>query len=343
MQLGNTETIICCVLSFFLLIYILHVISRDLPEWKMPDLFTPLTHPITLNLSEDNRPLSSDSADKDVKTTYVIEDADMEYYRNNKKSIVEEYEARQATYAPREKSERPDRRQQPQEAAATTDAIVLRHLFDEIRVDGNSQNVHDISVQSTTKALFQEKESIFDSLKGDCRADILEYAQTASDLPAKKLNDIYFVLGEIYDRNAPIYSLQKKETEVLSQVWWNGNDKVKRQVLNELVDCKKQDPWDDAPTIYCPTGVVTRIVAASSIENPEKMPKTKEILRSEMLTTAAQVREELAANPTYGKLSDEDQNAMFRATLEKTYDKAYDGVISKDVVHAEMNEWIDAV
>jgi len=372
MKLGQTGTWICVALSVCMLIYIFHVLSRDLPDknfYKSLFSFSDVAPPLVLHVDKDLSIVPSDVAengsaaggeDPKINTSYVIEKSDMDYYRDNKKALVKDYEARVKLYEPRKEKVQGNPEtvatyppQRPaanaaNAAAVQIDAVILAQLFDEMRVDTNSQNVHDIAVQDTTKRLFNDSgPGVLDALFNpnaalDVPVEIIEFAQR-SDFPKHKINDVRFVVAEIYKRDAPVSNVGKKESEVLSQVWQGGNPNVRRQVLNELLDCKKQDPWDEAPTIYCPTGVVTRIVAASAIENPEKMAKTKEVLRQEMLETAAKVRADLERDPAFSALAPLEQSAKLKETLSDTYDRAYDGVVSKDVVRGEMNEWIDAI
>ena len=366
MKLGQTGTWICVALSVCMLIYIFHVLSRDLPDqnfYKSLFSFSDVAPPLVLHVDKDHGIVPSDVAEngsasnETINTSYVIEKSDMDYYRDNKKALVKDYEARVKLYEPRKEKERESRlentatnplQRPPANAAVQIDAVILAQLFDEMRVDTNSQNVHDIAVQDTTKRLFSDSgPGVLDALFNpnaalDVPVEIIEFAQR-SDFPKHKINDVRFVVAEIYKRDAQVSNVGKKESEVLSQVWQGGNPNVRRQVLNELLDCKKQDPWDESPTIYCPTGVVTRIVAASAIETPEKMARTKEVLRKEMLETAAKVRADLERDPAFGILAPLEQSAKLKETLEDTYDRAYDGVVSKDVVRGEMNEWIDAI
>jgi hypothetical protein len=195
-------------------------------------------------------------------------------------------------------------------------------------------------VQATTRALYDSLEASESEATGiddvepiDVHVEII--ALTKAQLP-EKVGDVDFVLSQIAGRDASVYNLNgKKETQVLRQVWESGNENVRRQLINELVDCKKS-----ADELYCPTGVVTRIVNATAIESPDKMARTTDVLRAEMMNTAARVRGELEKDKVYCALSDEAQSESLKKKLEETYADMYKGVLPEDVIQKELAGWI---
>jgi hypothetical protein len=257
-------------------------------------------------------------------TTLHIEAADIDSYKND---LMREVEARSRLYA------------QPKntEVEQTNDIV---NMIAQGYVAG-SQTVHDTAVQSTIKVIFQEnvKNTGNDALKLDnsTEKEILRFMET-SDLSPQDYKKVESALAQIQGRNASLHNLDgETEGSVVARVWKGGNENVKRQLLNELVDSTNGD------FLYCPTGVVTRVLQATQIETPEAMPRTQEVLREEMLNTAARVRNELEQTEEFKQLNDSQQSEKLKSHLMETYHKEYEGVISKDIIEAETNAWIDDI
>lgn len=275
-----------------------------------------------------------------VKPTFLFEKADMDFYVKEAKNrdVHERYERVIHLYP--ELKKRRDRTRttttQPLANHEEENDMVLAAVLEEI-ARPHSQTVHDTAVQETVKIYMKETASPSPTSNDLQRiqAEILAY--TSQHKP-QAVSDVSFVLKKILKRDSSLYNIKSNETDVLARVWSSPSDNVKRQVINELVDCKKSEN-----EIYCPTGVVTRLVNAGLIETPEAMPRTKETLRAEMLLKASDTRERLEANPDFKALPEEAQSARLKQELIQRYETDYAGVVSADVLKQEYTAWIDTV
>lgn len=192
------------------------------------------------------------------------------------------------------------------------------------------QNVHDSLIQDNIK-LKSEK------IKGTNAASTTEilYQKEIIDYAQRKHNGgkIYDILMQIKNRNSHITNINSTEVQVLNDSWAAANENVKVQIINELLDSVVNG------YIVCPTGVVSRILSADIVEDPESGPRTQEILRVEMLATASQVRADLEADNHYMQLNDIEQTVMLKDALKKKYIENYTGVVSMERVEAELESW----
>jgi hypothetical protein len=189
-------------------------------------------------------------------------------------------------------------------------AIVAHH------VDGDTQNVHCNNIQKNLKGKYSSMHQVIQP-DSDLKDEIV--SRCKDDIQAKK---VYDIIGKIQGRNAYLTNFNSHEINILQDVWFSGNNNVKDQLINEILDCT-----DEYDTLYCPTGVASRIVSASYIDTPEKAPKTKEILNQEIM-------HKFGIN--YSKLKNKD------LAKEKTVDEYY-GVYPREDIEKSMNEWIDFV
>lgn len=188
-----------------------------------------------------------------------------------------------------------------------------------------SQNVHDTCVQNTVKNKYSEISKQCGKVQ-DCVDEIREYAVSVG-------KDVTDVIKRIQDRNASLYNFEgQKEMDVLQKTWKTAeDDNVKHQIVNELGDCR-----NSYGTIYCPTGVATRIVNATFINDPEKIPKTKEVIHTEMMNIAANLRNTQEVDGTY----DEER---FKKDLLEKYKKDYEGILTHDKIDDMTKDWIGEI
>lgn len=265
-------------------------------------------------------------------TEIHIEAADIDYYKND---MMHEFEERSKLY------KEPTYQKKQTRTANDTRTVVNEIANQFVR---GSQTVHDTTVQSTIRNIYKtEVEATgkeLHTLDQSVQRDIVNFMRQ-SDLPQDKYEKVETALLEIQKRNASIYNLDgETEGSLVARVWAGGNENVKRQLLNELVDSNKDY---EGGGIYCPTGVVTRVLQATQIEHPEAMPRTRENLREEMMNTAARVRNELEQTDDFKALGDTAQSEALKSRLMETYHKEYDGIVDKDIIETETKEWIDAV
>ena len=184
------------------------------------------------------------------------------------------------------------------------------------------QSVHDTIIQSATRSKYKE---ITPNDKEENKEEILNKIINHNPKDEKKIKNI---IDQIRKRNSKVTNFNgDTEVDILVNVYSKGNDNVKCQVINELLDSSKA-----LGLIDCPTGVTTRIVNASFIDNPEDIPKSKTIIQQEMLQNAAHFRN------TY-----EGKDEHFKDALREKYYLDYTGIMSNAEIDDTINEWIDHV
>jgi hypothetical protein len=192
------------------------------------------------------------------------------------------------------------------------------------------QSVHDTVIQAATRNRYkqnnQDKQENQENQDNQDNQDVI-LDKIINHNPDKK-HKVKNVVDQIKARNATVTNF-KNETEVniLVNVYLNGNDNVKDQVINELLDSSKT-----LGLIDCPTGVTTRIVNATYIDTPEEMPKSKPIIQQEMLQVASHFQENYKG--------DEDH---FKDALREKYYTDYAKVMTKAEIDDTIKEWIDFV
>lgn len=297
----------------------------------------PKNKPIIISQTKQRQNQKQRSIQQEQKL--LIDNSDLVYYRDRNKKVIQEYEQRQQLY--------PEQRRQQQDQNQNINIIQIEYdvpddfIFEQLRQNVDNQTVHDTVVQKSIKTIYTDLKNEPDISFNDSSeliADIKEFTKASNTNSSKQ--EIFEVLDQIQNRNASVYNLEDTELGVLKTVWEKGNKNVKEQVLNELLDCKS-----GPNQIYCPTGVVTRIINASCIDNPEEMPRTKKVLREELLTTAANVRNNIQCDSLYQNKNEDEQKEYFKEKLLETVEKQYKNntAINMSVVHDEINEWIDYV
>lgn len=139
-------------------------------------------------------------------------------------------------------------------------------------INGGSQNVHDTFVQETVKKA--HKDMIATPYASD---NFIE--EINKEFKDEKISKI---LNKIKRRKAHVSNINKTEIDVLRDTWnaANKDENLKEEFKNQLLDCEDKDG-----NLVCGTGVVTRLTSSLFINNPEEMPKTKEMINQEVLNT----------------------------------------------------------
>lgn len=197
------------------------------------------------------------------------------------------------------------------------------------------QNVHDGTVNKYIRRIFSDF-----GVEDENKNVVDEIKQGIVTRNPEKRQKIIKVLNEIKSRNANITNLGNvSELIVLNTVWQNakGNDNIKDMMYQQLIDSIEND------NVVCPTGVVTRLTTALSVETPENLPKTKEHLNAEMLNKASHIRNQLEQNENYNELDDPSQLTEFRSTLVSTLETDYRDILTKNEIQEIINPWIDYI
>lgn len=189
----------------------------------------------------------------------------------------------------------------------------------------DTQNVHDTLVNKYTKNAFSELPVLMYS-------DLNLIENILKEAPKKDIHVITEVLNKIKDRNSNITNLgSNNEIEILDRVWQHSktNENIKNELFNQI-----KDSYENGYTV-CPTGFVNRIVSCIHVENPELLPKTKDIVKREMLNTATFIMNQI-----------QDLNlpdTVFRSKLMEKLEKDYSGIMTSDEIAEEIKEWIDYI
>jgi hypothetical protein len=199
----------------------------------------------------------------------------------------------------------------------------------------DTQSIHDSNIQKTTrKDLIQHLQNVkASSLKtsiDDTITSIISYTKQLFGETEKNVGIVSNVLTSIKNRNAKVVTFNDTEAGVLQNVWENSNDNIKRQLINQLIDCN-----DSKGKLYCPTGTTTRIVESIYINDPESFPKTKRVLNEEMLQTASKLRQ-----------SNENlQGQDFKLALLEKFRQDYiiPEILTEKEVNDSVSEWIDYI
>jgi len=199
--------------------------------------------------------------------------------------------------------------------------------IDDTLIEAGSQNTHDSFVQRVTKQT--AKEYLSDSALELIPIKFIEISNGISktNLSDLQKHDAQKTLDVIRTRNSRIYNIDKTETEVLVGVWEKSllDDNIKTQFFIELSDCVENSE------VVCATGVTSRLINALNINHPENMPKTKELLRAEMLQTASKIYTEMNTDPNY------------KNVITETLKKEYSGILTEPEIDIEISTWIDHI
>lgn len=192
---------------------------------------------------------------------------------------------------------------------------VIRDFLENRDVIVDTQNVHDTSIQNNLKKKY---ETYSMTAKGyeDVEQEIMRMT---------KDKDVHKALKRIYNRNSTLTNFEgETESAILEKTWRAGNLLVKEQIIKELKDCLSTEG-----VLYCPTGVASRIVSASYIENPENFPKDRASLNTEILMKCSLIKQE---NPDISKQD-----------LTELIIDDYAGIYDKEFITTTLQPWIDHV
>lgn len=232
-----------------------------------------------------------------------VEYADLQHYIDTEK----EFEARKTLY---DMIVKPDVEVINHAVAARVPEIINHHIGVDV------QNVHDNMIQKNLKAKFSGIFQVYQPFSST-KEEILNYI-TDNEKAVK----IEHVLDMIEKRNAFVTNLDASEEDVIKNVWFSGNNNVKDQVINELLDCV-----DQGGLLYCPTGVTSRVTSSLHINDPDNAPKTKGDLKQEIVAKFGY---------HYNKLPDKT------LAKEKTIDEYY-GVYNREDIDQIISEWIEHI
>lgn len=204
-------------------------------------------------------------------------------------------------------------------------ANVILELGNNIHNNNDNQSVHDSFIQKKTKHDYTHQNIKDDNLS----KDIPEFIKSHNLFNDRRTVDIMNTVNDIKNRDAYITNYNTTEYNILKDIFYNYTDNnIKTQLLNELIDCK-----DTYNTLYCPTGVSTRLVESIYINKPMDSPKTQYILNQEILNKAAKLRE--------NNLSLD--NNKFKQKLIKVLENDYKNIMDTEQINNSIIDWIDHI
>lgn len=275
---------------------------------------------------------------KRLKREIILDPVDIKYYNKLNNARLELKEDRKKNYKMSKETINNEIANVP-----LNEDIELRipEAIDLNNFNHNNQNVHDTTIQDTIKKQYKRLKSkgVIWQGGGVKIEEILNYAKRKSKIDEERLR---YILVEIYKRNSSIMNLDySTELEILNMTWYdnNGCEKKRDQIINELYDC-----YDHVyKNIVCPTGVVSRLLNADIVLNPESSPRTIEMLREEMLNMAAKIRSDCENDDEYKKMNDEEQIKVLKERIIKKITETYINIISEETIQKELDTWIEYI
>lgn len=201
----------------------------------------------------------------------------------------------------------------------------------------DSQNIHDTIVQNGIRKIWSTffGDTPVNNDPAHIKSTFKEIKKAAGDD-----TDVISVLDTIKKRNDKIVNLgDTDEMNVLVNVWDYIKDNVESKsfLLENL-----KEAFENGKTV-CPTGTVSRIVSTLALDEPERFPKTKEIIHNEMMNTAAKMRSDLLTDNTFVDLSEDQQTSQFKDSLISKFTDDYSGILTPENIHVYTKDWIDYV
>jgi hypothetical protein len=208
--------------------------------------------------------------------------------------------------------------------------FLIEYFDDNVaQIRADSQNIHDTTVQDTIKS---EYNKIKEENEGSTRCIDDEIIGRASTI--QEQDKVRKIINMIKTRNGYVSNINAREYDVLHDTWNSSDELQKEQVVKELVDSLT---IEDDTKIYCPTGVVSRIISSKFITDPENFPKPSSVYRQEMIDKASKV------SIDYYKNENEEQESGYKELLLKTLEQDYSGILSKEQIYEYTKDWIDSI
>ena len=250
----------------------------------------PIFYKKTIYVTRDKKNKKMLISSKD--TDYSIEQSDFNYYND----INQEFNLRRQLY----------------ETVTGPDLEVIGEpLPQNLIYELDNQNVHDTFVQKDTQRIYNEFQ----------REPLYVSEPDFSSLDPEILD----IVHKIQKRNCYISNLDNNEYSILTNTWNKAqyNSNIKDNLILQL-----KDSLNENNELYCPTGVVTRIVSSLAIENPEQMPKDRGTVNTEVLAK-------------FSKLQSENEN-LDKETIRELVLQDYPKETVKSI-DSLIDTWIDHI
>lgn len=280
------------------------------------------------------------------RDSYLVDNSDLEYYNEKRdreivtqKRFNDELKSRGLRCVP-------SRREQiPIDEYLVNELIGGNFIENEVRpevrpeVYRDTQNVHDTHVQRDLRMVYSGvKETSKEANRVFSENDIVRFASTLN----KDTEKLSRVITTLKSRKGNVTNFSgDTEYTILRNTWKSGNDNVREQIINNLLDCESTTSLGDS--VVCPTGTSSRIVESVFIETPELMPKTKDTLVQEMLAKAGAIRGTLEGSQEYQDLSEASQKVTLKSNILDSYYNDYKDIFSESEINEYTKEWIDNI
>tara|TARA_A100001015_G_scaffold314420_1_gene423828 strand:- start:3040 stop:4359 length:1320 start_codon:yes stop_codon:yes gene_type:complete len=224
----------------------------------------------------------------------------------------------------------------------------------------DKQNVHDNGVQRTIHKTCNNLKNNTDlhispeKTKNQIKNLILQ------EKDEEKLNKLLRVFETIDNASTnPIYNIGLNENETLHLIWnriQSNTDIEKRHLMeenlkNNLLDCIEDDQ------IVCPTGRANRVIDSLNKIDECVDIKPSWALKKEMLDKTARIREEMIKNSSeedkkkLESFDDTEENQEFEKEFNNklkkkiidTFSIDYNGLMTKEEIMSEVQEWINCI
>lgn len=202
----------------------------------------------------------------------------------------------------------------------------LLEYFGNINVPIDTQNIHDTQVQSK---ITEEYTKLKDNQENQQNKPVLDNSIIERAKTEEDQRKIRTIIDNIKHRNAFVSNINEKEYDTLHRTWNASNELQKDQIINELLDSQNGD------RLYCPTGVVSRIISSQFITDPDNYPKPASIYKQEMIDKASSVYKD------YCKEVDPDKS--YKEHLMQVLKEDYLDILSEDEIINCTKEWIDSI
>jgi hypothetical protein len=272
---------------------------------------------------------SSIIVSKGTHLNYLIDESDISYYKENNsvlKTFNDELKSRGLTYTP---SFTPGNFITP--VLSPLEIHIINNIIPPIPNVVDTQNVHDTNIQKQLKSRYKDLSVDNQNIWFD-EKDIISHAFNSK----KDISTLDNIIQKIKNRNSSVTNFNSdNEYTVLKNTWMSGNDNVKDQIINNLLDCEEDE------ILVCPTGTTSRIIESTYIDNPEDMPKTKDMFMTEMLSKASLIRNTLESSISH--LEEDEQSEILKRNIIKSYNTDYKDILTGEQINDFTKDWIDSI
>jgi hypothetical protein len=256
----------------------------------------------------------------DSTTNYIVERADLDHYKETRgKELWNSFA---------DEMQRNGKNPVDPVSAAAFDDVALQQLISEVHRE--QQTTHDQIAQTTARERYLATYAHRNVYLTDMELKEQVMASAPAFIRQDKLPVLQRVIDALAQRKAVLYNLaDDNEWLVLGKLWTYAPDEnTKNNILLELADC-----LDEGGSLFCPTGIVMRLLSTMFCWKPEESPITTDVWRAEWLAKAAIWRKEWDE-----ELPDSELSQLIK---ERLY-KEYDGIVSNEKINVEVDTWFSS-